>query len=132
MVTVCWFCDIDESKESDRAYGSVSDVSINVLADQRSAFPTETERVGKGEWGDDESGVSVKGNMLKERLKMWEKGDRLLWNHPLSRQGLRRLTVLPPHGMECGHQQVVSLVLQGVASPVCCQECSPAQFCKNL
>ena len=61
--------------------------AINVLVNQRSASPSETERVGKstsgsvagkGEWGEDESGVRAREKRLKERLKKWEKGDRLL------------------------------------------------------
>ena len=55
--------------------------------EQHSASSSATEHVGKstsgsivgkGEWGEDKSGVRVREERLKERLKKWEKGDRLL------------------------------------------------------
>ena len=59
--------------------------AINVLVNQRSASPSERvgkpasgSVVGKGEWGEDESGVRAREKRLKEGLKKWEKGDRLL------------------------------------------------------
>jgi len=64
--------------------------AINVLMSKRSASLSEHERVGgagksgsgssarKGEWGEDESSGRAREKRLKERLKKWEKGERLL------------------------------------------------------
>ena len=62
----------------------------NVLTNQRPASSSERERVGgtsksgggptvgKGEWGEDEFSDRAREKRLKERLKKWEKGERLL------------------------------------------------------
>ena len=64
--------------------------ATNVLMNRRSASSSERERVGgtgksgsgsaagKSEWGEDESGSRAREKRLKERLKKWEKGERLL------------------------------------------------------
>lgn len=63
--------------------------TINVLMNQRSAPSSERERVGgsaksgssvagKGEWGEDESSGRAREKRLRERLKKWEKGDKVL------------------------------------------------------
>ena len=63
--------------------------ATNVLVNQRSVSSSERERVGginksgsgstvgKGEWGEDESSDRAREKRLKERLKKWEKGERL-------------------------------------------------------
>ena len=62
----------------------------NVLMNKRSASSSEREHVGgngksgsgsaagKNEWGEDESSGRAREKRLKERLKKWEKGERLL------------------------------------------------------
>lgn len=64
--------------------------ATNVLMNQRSASPSECERVGgtggsvsgpmvgKGEWGEDEHSARAREERLKERLKKWEEDERLL------------------------------------------------------
>lgn len=64
--------------------------ATNVPANQRSASSSETERVGggsnsgngsmvgKGEWGEDEYSTRAREKRLKERLKKWEKGEKVL------------------------------------------------------
>ena len=64
--------------------------AINVLMNQRSASSSEREHiggtgksgsgstVGKGEWGEDELSGRAREKRLKERLKKWEKGERVL------------------------------------------------------
>jgi hypothetical protein len=61
-----------------------------MLTNQRSASPSETERVGgasksgsgstvgKGEWGEDEDSVRAREKRLMERLRKWEKGEKVL------------------------------------------------------
>ena len=64
--------------------------ATNVLTNQRSASSSERERVGgskksesgrtagKGEWGEDESSDLAREKRLKERLKKWEEGEKVL------------------------------------------------------
>ena len=64
--------------------------ATNVLMNKRSASSSERERVGstgkpgggsvagRSEWGEDESSDRAREKRLKERLKKWEKGERLL------------------------------------------------------
>lgn len=61
--------------------------AVNVLVNQLSASSSETERVGKSgsgsiagksEWGEDECSVRAREKRLKERLKKWEKDEKLL------------------------------------------------------
>ena len=64
--------------------------TTNVLMNKRSASSSERERVGgtgklgsvavagKGEWGEDESSDRAREKRLRERLKKWERDERLL------------------------------------------------------
>lgn len=67
--------------------------TINVLMNQRSSSGSERERVGgtgkpgntsgttgssKGEWGEDESSDRAREKRLKDRLKRWEKSEKML------------------------------------------------------
>ena len=78
-----------------RPCGGVSGIggpqsAINVLMNQRSTSSSERERIEgtgksgggptvvKGAWGEDESSDRAREKRLKERLKKWEKGERLL------------------------------------------------------
>ena len=65
--------------------GSQNATSLSV--DQRSASSSELESVGKqtsgfvdgrSEWGGDGSSVRAREDRLKDGLKKWKKGDRLL------------------------------------------------------
>ena len=62
----------------------------NVLTNQRSTSSSETERVGganksgsgstigKSAWGEDDHSARAREKRLKERLKKWEKGEKML------------------------------------------------------
>ena len=64
--------------------------ATNASTNQRSAPSSGTERVGgdsksgngstvgKGEWGEDEHSARAREKRLKERLKKWEKGEKVL------------------------------------------------------
>ena len=73
-------------RPSSEPWNRCSQITINALANQRSASSSETERVGRstsglvvgeGEWGEDELGVCAREKRLKGRSKKWEGGDWL-------------------------------------------------------
>ncbi|KAF9780481.1 AAA-domain-containing protein [Thelephora terrestris] len=88
--------------------------ATNVLTNQRSAYSSERERAGgskksengrtggKGEWGEDESSDHAREKRLKERLKKWEEGEKLLLADELPTLQLNSSASEDPHSSRTG------------------------------